>query len=73
LGLSLVSIGCGGHCAHALSVTRVKALDSGLALYLQDDDDFFPPGAQWTGGLVPYVRDPSDFHSPGVNPPGYGG
>jgi len=68
--------GCAGSgtstSAYQLSVSRLKALNRGLLLYISDYDDIVPPAAEWMDDLAPYVTDPNNFRSPAVQGTGYG-
>ncbi len=83
VGVSLCAVvgwtlGCGGggggtsNPQYTLSVTRLKALNTGLILYIGDYDDAIPVSGTRVDALGPYVKDPTNFHSPAVTLPGYG-
>jgi len=67
----------GGHgdgfsAQYLLSVSRLKAANTGLILYINDYDDAVPLSNKWVDELTPYVKDPTSFNSPAVAAPGYG-
>lgn len=74
--LTLVMPGCGGTggmaSLYALSVTRLKGLNTGLLIYMGDYDDVLPPPNIWADGLGPYVQNSENFHSPAVTVSPYG-
>jgi len=76
--LAAIAVGCAGSGsttespAYSLSITRLKALNRGLVLYVSDYDDVLPPGPGWMDGIQPYVTDPANYRSPAVQAVGYG-
>lgn len=76
--LAAIAVGCGGSGsgtespAYSLSITRLKALNQGLVLYVGDYDDTLPPGPGWMDAIGPYATDPAIYRSPAVQETGYG-
>jgi prepilin-type processing-associated H-X9-DG protein len=79
VGVSAVWLaGCGGggggtsNGQYQLSITRLKAANLGVIMYMEDYDDTLPLSFRWMDEVLPYTKNETDFHSPAIGATGYG-
>jgi prepilin-type processing-associated H-X9-DG protein len=48
----------------ATCLSNARQLSVAMRMYVQNNDERFPPAPQWTTGLTPYVKDANVFRCP---------
>ncbi len=74
--IALLIAGCAGNSTIApqylLSINRLKAVNSAMLIYANDNDGTLPQPDVWMDSMIPYTKDDQLYHSPSVGSRGYG-